>query len=105
MVNVDTLRGGQEHNLLCKERRGGFLTKIRSGQFDLTVVAPPCNKHSRAVFANTEGPKPIRDYWHPRGFSTLTAEERILADESNDLLDFAIECVEAVAEAAEKATS
>ena len=103
--NVDTLRGGQLHNLLDAERRASYLRKISEGKFDITIVAPPCNKHSRAVFANTDGPRPIRDFWNPRGMPTLTAEERILADESNTLLDFAVQAVQAAAKASEAATS
>ena len=105
MENVDTLRGGQSHNLLCKQRRDEYIQKIKDAKYDLTVIAAPCNKHSRAVFANSDGPKPIRDFWHPRGFKDLPAEARILADESNTLLDFGVQAIEAVAEAMAKAVS
>ena len=68
---IDTLRGGLEHDMLDVEAREKILAKIRAGQYDLVLVAPPCNTFSRAVFREGPGPKPIRSKQWPRGFPWL----------------------------------
>ena len=103
--NVDTKRGGAAHNLLDKARQDSFLGRIRDGEFDVVIVTPNCNKHTRAVFANTDGPKPVRSFEHPRGLPTNTPEMQREAEESDQLLDFSIEVLTAAADAAGKATA
>ena len=55
---VDTLRGGDDHNLTKKELKTSLLRSIREGEWDVVIVAPPCNTYSRATFAGGEGPTP-----------------------------------------------
>ena len=37
---VDTLRGGQAHNLLDPSVRARLLGRIRAGEFDMVLIAP-----------------------------------------------------------------
>ena len=99
MTQVDTLRGGSAHDLLSEERQRAHLSAIGNGQYDLVLVAPPCNTFSRAVFSNQPGPRPIRDRMWPRGFPWLEANKRLLADEANNLVDFALDVLAATLEA------
>ena len=103
ITNVDTKRGGLDHNLLDQNRQDSFLSKILAQDFDVVLVTPSCNKHSRAVFANRNGPAPVRDFHHPRGFPNNTPTMQKEADESDALLDFSVRALEAAADAAERA--
>ena len=89
LIQVDTLRGGAAHDLQSLERQQDHIAAILRGEFDLVLVAPPCNTFSRAVFSNHPGPRPIRDRTWPRGFPWLEADKRMLADEANNLVDSA----------------
>ena len=99
MTQVDTLRGGSAHDLLSEERQRAHLSAISDGQYDLVLVAPPCNTFSRALFSSQPGPRPIRDRMWPRGFPWLEPDKRLLADEANSLVDFALDVLAATLDA------
>ena len=99
LIEVDTLRGGLDHNLLDEGKRTEFLSRISAGEFDVVMVAPPCNTYTRAVFREGPGPKPIRDKTWPRGFPWLEGDARVRAEEGNVLVDFAISALAAAASA------
>ena len=46
MENIDTKRGGADHNLLIKDRQHAFLDRIKTGELDAVFVTPNCNKFS-----------------------------------------------------------
>ena len=58
--DIDTLRGGPDHDLSCAERQQHWLDRISSGEFDLIIVSPPCNTWTRALYGSHEGPRPVR---------------------------------------------
>ena len=88
---VDTLRGGIDHNLLLAEKQDFYVQKVKAKEYDIVIATPPCHTFSRAVFANRDGPRPVRDALHPRGFPWLEGSKRKLADEGNVLADFTVE--------------
>ena len=65
----------------------------------MVLSTPPCNAFSRAVFANKNGPRPIRDRMYPKGFPWLDSASKKLADEGNILSDFTVSIAEAALEA------
>ena len=66
LVEVDTLRGGLDHNLLNVDRQQQVLEEIAGDEFDVVIIAPPCVGFSRVLFANRAGPPPLRDAEWPK---------------------------------------
>ena len=71
--------------------------KLRSDDYDVLVVAPPCNTHSRALFSGRPGPRPVRDVNSPRGFVWLKARAKKKAKEANLRLDRSVESCQVAA--------
>jgi hypothetical protein len=45
-----------------------IIRAIKAGKYHILIAAPPCEQYSRALFANRDGPRPLRDRRYPRGF-------------------------------------
>ena len=73
---VDVLRGGPLRDLLSAARRKDYLQDIRSGRHAASIIAPPCETHTRARHANRNGPPPLRSKAWPRGLPGLTPAQR-----------------------------
>ena len=97
-IEIDILRGGKDHDLSVKARRDALLQQVLDREFDIAISTPPCSNHTRALFANAQGPKPTRDFYHPRGFPRLTPAERTKTDLANTLVDFSLEVLSAAAD-------
>ena len=67
MHEVDTLVGGENHNLKKKEVQDDWIDRIERGDFDVVIHSPPCGSWSRSNWANDAGPQPCRDRKHPWG--------------------------------------
>ena len=91
---ADVLRGGPLHDLFSSARRKDYLMDIRSGRHAATIIAPPCETHTRARHANRNGPPPLRSHAWPRGLPNLTPAQQEQVRRSNLLADFAIEAFE-----------
>ena len=83
---IDILRGGRKHDLLCRTRREKLLTKIRRGHYHLAAASPPCGSFSRSRSANNRGPRPIRSKKFPRGFPWLQGSSLVQARCANILV-------------------
>ena len=92
---IDILRGGRKHDLLCRTRREKLLTKIRRGHYHLAAASPPCGSFSRSRSANNRGPRPIRSKKFPRGFPWLQGSSLVQARCANILVDFTAEVLAA----------
>ena len=46
LVEVDTLRGGMDHNLLNLERQEKVLDAIAGDEYEVVIIAPPCSTFS-----------------------------------------------------------
>lgn len=85
--NIDLLRN-RKHDVLEPEFRSRLRQRVQKKEFDVVVVTPPCNTHSRARNANVFGPPPIRSQRWPMGFPWLQGSNLKAANLSNDLLEF-----------------
>ena len=95
VIEIDTLNDPVSHDLLDPDRQEDFVAAILSGHFQFQVFAPPCNTWTRAVWANHNGPRPLRSAAYPLGFPWLTRENRAKAEVGNNLVHFAARCLEA----------
>eukprot|EP00972_Heterocapsa_arctica_P050398 7409713-Heterocapsa_arctica.AAC.1 len=68
---VDILRDKNNHDLLDPDRQLFYLARVEKGYYDLVIVSPPCNTHSRLLYSNNNGPCPVRSWEHPLGFPWL----------------------------------
>ena len=90
LEEIDTLRGGRDHDALNPALQDSLDQKVSQGHYDLVIVTPPCNTFTRSVFANRRGPAPVRDWQWPRGFPWLTPARRAAAEGGNALVDLAV---------------
>ena len=97
MSEVDILRGGQEHDLSDAElRRAHLEAQIIP---DVTIATPPCNTHSRVLYANERGPRPGRNRAYPYGFPWLKSPLKEKIDQANEFVSFSIDLLKAAAAA------
>eukprot|EP00439_Symbiodinium_sp_Y106_P047850 s6642_g6.t1 len=80
--------------------RASYLDRIRAKEFAAVLLSPPCSSFLRATWANFRGPRPVRNYEHPRGLETLTPAERDRAILENIFADFSFEVANLVADGA-----
>ena len=85
MQEIDLLRGS-DHNLADSQLQDKWIKSLGSCHF--VLATPPCSTHSRAVWANSFGPCPIRSKRYPRGFPWLSSGHRSKVDLFNGLVDF-----------------
>ena len=94
MDEIDILSGDSNHDLAVAANRKLCLEKVHTA--DVVICTPPCSTHSRAVWANSLGPKPIRSRAYPRGFPWLSDAGRRKAELANLLVDFTWEVLRMV---------
>ena len=70
MKEVDWLRG-PDQDVADDDFWDALMKELDSGEFDLVIITPPCNTHSRARSSFLPGPRPIRNALHPWGFPWL----------------------------------
>ena len=70
-----------------------WLQRISAGEFFAVIVTPPCSTFSRAVWANDQGPFPVRSAVHPRGFPWNCHGRQVKAELGNILADFSFEAM------------
>ena len=68
---IDLCRGGEAHNLTDDNVVNKIESDLEDGKFDAAIITPPCNTHSRALYANKWGPRPYRSRRYPMGFPWL----------------------------------
>ena len=68
----------------------------------MVFASPPCATLSRAVYSNSQGPKPVRSREYPLGFPWASNKSRAKAEEGNILAFFAIAAMRAVAAAVKR---
>ena len=67
-----------------------LLSKIASGEYFAVLISPPCSTFSRVTWANKRGPRPVRSYVWPKGFTRLSWTERKRANWGNIMADFSV---------------
>jgi hypothetical protein len=94
---VDIVRDKVLDDLLLEDVRQSLLDDIAAGRFDLVIASPPCSSFSRAVYADKEGPKPVRSFQYPLGFPWASNKSKAKAEAGNVLAYFAIAAMRTVA--------
>ena len=68
----------------------------------MVLCIPPCNSFSRLHWVNQNGPNPVRDKSHLRGFPWLSNLHKKQVRLGNNLVDFALAMAQDVAELSAK---
>ena len=76
-----------------------LLGQIRSNQFDVVFMSPPCNTWSRVRFQwqRHPGPRPVRNAVWPLGFPWLNAKQREIVEFANYFVQQTIQACRAAA--------
>ena len=90
---VDTLVGGEAHDLLKSESQDAWIKRVEDGEFDVLIHSPPCGSWSRANWANNLKPQPCRDRQNPWGFPTQAPGQRRRAEKGNVFVHFTIRAI------------
>jgi hypothetical protein len=87
MREVDLELHGMADDLLDDKLWDNELASLANGDWDVLLGTPPCNTHTRVVWSNSRGPKPVRSRHHPRGFPWLRGRDLRKCQDANLLLD------------------
>ena len=85
--NIDLLRDAS-HDVLAPELQDDLRNRLKSKVYDVLVITPPCNTHSRARSANSNGPPPVRSKAWPLGFPWLRGKHLASVKLANALMEF-----------------
>ena len=86
------LSRGPNFDLAPRHVQEEILDKLRQGYYDLVVLSPPCAGWSRAPWANSWGPRPLRAAGlHVWGFPWLEGARQKKLELSNVLVQFSLE--------------
>ena len=94
MEEFDLLRPGSNNDLSIPSVQKQWMEKLAG--FQLVLNTPPCSSFSRAVWANSRGPCPVRSSRFPQGFPWLSKELQVKAELGNSLLQFMWHTFEAI---------
>lgn len=87
------IANGKSYNLLPEAVQEELLARIAEGQFDAIVMSPPCGTWSRAPWANTYGPRPLRSLLEPWGFPWLEGPRQQKVADSNSMIMLCIKAL------------
>ena len=96
---VDTLVGGEAHDLMSAEVQDSWIERVEKGEFDVLIHSPPCGSWSRSNWANDSGPQPCRDRQHPWGLPGQKPAQQLRAAKGNVFVKFTIRALRASQEA------
>ena len=96
---IDTLVGGEAHDLMSPEVQDTWIDRIEGGEFDVLFHSPPCGSWSRSNWANDSGPQPCRDRQHPWGLPGQKPAQQRRAAKGNVFVKFTIRALRASQEA------
>ena len=86
---------GSDFDLAPRSVQEKLLDRLRMQEFDLVILSPPCAGWSRAPWANTWGPRPLRAAGlHVWGFPWLEGARKQKLELSNTLVQFSLEVME-----------
>ena len=73
VTEVDILQ--EDGDLADDEVWDSLHARIKRGEFDCSMISPPCDEFARAKYSKNPGPKPIRSKRHPLGFPWLKGKD------------------------------
>ena len=86
MCEFDLLRSGTGNDLSAFTVQEKWVSELES--YNAVINTPPCSTYSRAPWANSNGPVPIRNVRYPLGFPWLSNVLRAKAANGNALVEF-----------------
>jgi hypothetical protein len=86
MREVDLKRG---QNVQDQGTWEEILDEVKSTLYDVGIITPPCNTHSRArqKWRSSPGPRPIRSKQWPLGFPWLKGKQLLSCQEANEMVE------------------
>ena len=91
VVEVDILRDPVKHDLLSDQAWAELVRRVSDHEFQMVMATPPCNTHSRVVWANSQGPRPLRSKRYPMGFPWLEGAQLLKCRQANLLVSRSLE--------------
>ena len=85
-VDCADLAYGQQWDLRQEENVERTCAMARAGHWDFGHGAPPCATWSAALYANQDGPPPLRSRSHPWGLPHLRGKLRKKLEEANFMM-------------------
>ena len=99
--------GEGQHQSACLRHRHGtqlticsrtplqqeLLDKLKAGYFDAVILSPPCATWSRAPWANSLGPRPLRSSAHPWGYPWLEGYKLHKVEASNRMVQVSLQVI------------
>ena len=96
LTEWDTLTGGEVQDLTVKANQEYWCNKLKD--YHVVISTPPCNTHSRATWANSLGPHPLRSASYPDGWPWAEGHDLNKLEEANSLVAFTWQVLEIVDE-------
>ena len=93
-VDIEEFDLERGQNLLSDEIWLPLLRRIKTGEFDLLLLSPPCHTWSRAPWSNDSGPKPLRSSDWPTGFPWLKGADKTKVDEGTEFITRSLEIIQ-----------
>ena len=81
------------HDLLQEQLQRELLDKLRSHFFQAVVMSPPCATWSRAPWANSLGPRPLRSSAHPWRYPWLEGDKLRKVEASNLMIQLCLQVI------------
>ena len=78
MHEFDLLRPGSDSDLSLIAVQEAWMLRLQ--EFNAVVITPPCASYSRAQYANSNGPRPVRSAAYPLGFPWLSGADKSRAE-------------------------
>ena len=96
LKEVDLLRAGGPgvNDVLDSAVWQGLMLQMQAHEFDMLVITPPCSTFSRARFANSAGPTPLRTKAWPWGFPWLEGVNLAACELGNEFIRLTFEALQ-----------
>ena len=82
LLELDLLRS-PDHDVLQADFWADTMQKVDSGHYNVVIMTPPCNTHSRARHSQSPGPKPLRSKRYPKGYPWLEGRQLATVQQAN----------------------
>jgi hypothetical protein len=86
MHEFDLLRPGSDSDLSLIAVQEAWMLRLQ--EFNAVVITPPCASYSRAQYANSNGPRPVRSAAYPLGFPWLSGADKSRAELGSNFAAF-----------------
>ena len=90
------IQNSPEWDLTKGGAQSSLLQRIKSGEFDVVLITPPCSTWSRVRGANCRGPPMIRSRQYVWGFPWLSGKHSKDAELGNVLIEFMLDVLDAL---------